>query len=198
MNISGNKYVECSYELYTSEGEGQELVEKTSDDSPLSYIHGMGMMLPCFEKNLFDKKVGDKFDFTLSPEEAYGDYKEDLCVDLPKSVFANEKGEFDDNVVFKGNMLPMMDSEGNRLQGLVMDITDDMVKMDFNHPMAGETLHFIGEILSVREATEEDINRFFNSSCGCGCDCSDEDHKGCGSGCGCSDDEDGCGCGCGC
>lgn len=193
MNISGNKYVECSYELYTSEENEQELVEKTSEDNPLSFIYGMGMMLPAFEKELFDKKAGDKFDFTLSVEEAYGEYKEELCINLPKSVFANEKGEFDDSMVFKGNILPMMDSEGNRLQGLVMDITDDTVKMDFNHPMAGETLHFIGEIMTVREATEDDINKFFNSSCNCGC--SNEENN---CGCGCSDEEDGCGCGCRC
>lgn len=196
MNISGNKYVECSYELYTSEGSEQELLEKTSADNPLSYIHGMGMMLPGFEKQLFDKKVGDKFDFVLKCEDAYGEYKEDLCIDLSKEMFLNEKKEFDENVIFKGNVLPMVDSEGNRLQGLVLDITDDTVTMDFNHPMAGEDLHFVGEVLAVREATEDDINRFFSSSCGCGCGCSEDGHSDHGCGCGCSDEEDSCGCGC--
>jgi FKBP-type peptidyl-prolyl cis-trans isomerase SlyD len=95
----------------------------------------------------------------------------------------------------------MMSTSGQKLNGLVLEITDDTVKMDFNHPLAGESLFFKGNILEVREATDVEIAATLSGGCGCG-------SGGCGSGdCGCEDElcEDascssegkgGCGCGC--
>ena len=83
----------------------------------------------------------------------------------------------------------MRDAEGNTLQGSVLEVRDDVVVMDFNHPLAGENLHFIGEIIEEREATAEEIEQFFgsHSGCGCGCSCESESSDGCscGSDCGC-------------
>ncbi|WP_329902980.1 FKBP-type peptidyl-prolyl cis-trans isomerase [Porphyromonas pogonae] len=187
MTISPNKYVACTYDLYVGSESERELMEQATSEKPLEYIHGMGMMLPAFEKNLFGLSAGDKFDFELSVEDAYGNRVEDAVVELPKDMFMNEKNEFDSSVVFEGNIVPMRDSEGNVLQGNVMEVREDVVVMDFNHPLAGETLHFIGEVKNVHEATAEEIEGFFGShGGGCGCGCGDEDSsdEGCGGGCG--------------
>lgn len=191
--VDRNMFVACSYELYAGKGEEKELVEKTQDNLPLEFICGMGMMLPAFEQNLTGLKVGDKFDFTLSAENAYGTFIEEAVLDLPKEIFENEDGVFDSTNVVVGNVLPMNDAEGHILRGTVLEIGKETVKMDFNHPLADQELHFIGEILEVREATAEDNSKFFNSSCGCGCD--DDD---CDCGCGGSDSSCSCGGGCGC
>lgn len=185
MKIAQNKYIALNYELYAGTEDERQLVEETSIDRPLTFIYGMGMMLPDFEKELFGKEAGESFDIVLSVEQAYGEVQQEAIVSLPKDVFKNEKGEFDESVVFVGNIVPMMDSEGNKLPGEVVEITEDSVTMDFNHPLAGETLHYIGKVLEVRDATEDDINQFFSSkSCGCGCGHGDdEDHGHAGGGC---------------
>jgi FKBP-type peptidyl-prolyl cis-trans isomerase SlyD len=71
--------------------------------------------------------------------------------------------------VKEGNILPMMDSDGNRLNGSVMEIKDDLVVLDFNHPLAGETLHFEGKVIDVHDPTEEEIASITSN----GCDCDD-------------------------
>ena len=93
-------------------------------------------------------------------------------------------------MVFEGNVVPLMDSEGNRLQAQVVSVTDSHVTVDLNHPLAGENLHFKGKVLEVREATEEELNALLGGGCGCGSGCSCDDEESCGSGSG------GCGCGC--
>ncbi|KGN76327.1 peptidylprolyl isomerase [Porphyromonas macacae] len=195
MTISPNKFVACTYELFV--GEEQELMERAPKEAPLKYIQGMNMMLPAFEKNLFGLSVGDKFDFVLPVVDAYGEVNEDAVIELPKEVFKNESGEFDSEIVAEGNMVPMRTADGQVLQGNVLEVKDDAVIMDFNHPLAGEDLHFVGEIVDVHEATAEEIQDFIGgSSCGCGCGCGDEEGSSCG--CGCGDENTGSCCGGGC
>lgn len=182
MTISSNKFIACTYNLYVG-GEERELMEQATAERPLEYLHGMGMMLPAFEKELTGLKVGDKFSFDIPNEEAYGDREEEAVIELPKNIFQNEAGEFDSTIVYEGNIIPMRDNEGNTLQGAVLAINEDTVTIDFNHPLAGEDLHFEGEVLTVRDANEADTARFFNSEGGCGCGCDDESESGCG---GCS------------
>jgi FKBP-type peptidyl-prolyl cis-trans isomerase SlyD len=109
-------------------------------------------------------------------------------------------GEIREDLLVPGNTIPMMNSMGGVIPGVVLEVTADSVKMDLNHRMAGKTLHFTGEVVSVREATEKELTEGLHGeyvhSCGCG---------GCGGhggGCGdcegghCSDGEGDCGCGC--
>lgn len=185
MSISANKFVTCSYDLYVG-GEEKELMEQATAEHPLQYIHGMGMMLPEFEKNLFGLSVGDKFDFELKCKDAYGERLDDAVLDLPKDIFKNEKGEFDSSIIYEGNVVPMRDAEGNSLRGSVVEVREDVVVMDFNHPLAGEDLHFEGEILEEHEATPEEIEQFFGNHSGCSCGCGDNDDDcSCDGGCGC-------------
>ena len=205
MKISPNKFVSLSYDLNVGEGDEKELMEKATPEQPLEFIFGTNSMLEAFEKNVDGLVQGDSFDFVLTPDQAYGEYDDDHLVDLPKNIFEVD-GKMDESVVFEGNTIPMMDSNGNRLNGSVVSVSDDVVKMVFNHPLAGETLHFTGNVLSVREASAEEIAALFapqGGGCGSGCGCgSSDDSEGCGSGCGCgsSDESEGssCGSGCGC
>jgi len=206
MKITANKSVSAEYELYVDgETEGElELMEKATAEQPLSFIYGVGMMLPKFEENLFGLSVGDKFEFTLTNEEAYGPYEDENVIELDRKIFEID-GKLDSEVVFEGNVVPLMDNEGHRINAQVIEVTDAYVKVDLNHPLAGETLHFKGSVLEVREATDEELNTLLGGGGGCGCG---SDGCGCGSGdsCGCGsdhdhDDEGGCGCGsgsCGC
>lgn len=180
MKISANKFVSVTYDLNVGEGDELELMERATPEVPLSFVFGTGMMLPAFEKALSGMQVGEAFDFRLTPENAYGEYNEEYLTELPKNIFEVD-GKFDSKMVKEGNTLPMMDTNGNRLNGSVLEVKEDVVVMDFNHPLAGETLHFTGEVIDVHEATAEEIAAM---SAGGGCSCGDD---------GCGDDCGGCG-----
>ncbi len=192
MAISPNKFVRVSYELYVGGENERELMEEATAERPLEFIFGMGMMLPDFEQQLFGLAVGDSFDFVLTSEQAYGERTEDAVQELPKSIFVNAQGEFDAEVVVEGATLPLQTHDGQVVQGSVLEITDEVVVMDFNHPLAGETLHFIGKVLDEHEATGAEIEQFFGGQGGCGGGCS------CGSGDGEEKEGGCCGGNCGC
>jgi FKBP-type peptidyl-prolyl cis-trans isomerase SlyD len=106
-------------------------------------------------------------------------------------------GNFDDELIKEGNTVPMMSSNGQRLNGLVLEVNEDNVKMDFNHPLAGEDLYFAGKVLEVREASDEEVAQILSGGGGCGCGSGGS----CGSGCdddSCDTGHSGGGCGCGC
>ena len=192
MKITNNAVVNAEYELYVDGDNGEpELMEKATAEQPLNFIYGVGMMLPKFEQNLDGLETGDPFDFTISNEEAYGPYDDEAVIELERAVFEID-GKLDEEMVFEGNVVPLMDSEGNRLQAQVVSVTDSHVTVDLNHPLAGENLHFKGKVLEVREATEEELNALLGGGCGCGSGCSCDDEESCGSGSG----SGGCGCGC--
>ena len=185
MKIGENEktFVALSYEL-TVDG---EVVEKVTAESPLQFIYGAGFLLPKFEAHLKGLSKGDEFAFHLDTEDAYGPVISEAVVDLPKEVFMVD-GKIEDGLLEIGNQLPMSDNQGNRLVGVVKAVKDDVVTMDFNHPMAGKSLDFKGKVVEVRETTPADLAPM-NGGCSCGDGCGD----GCGSGCG--DSHDG-GCSC--
>lgn len=183
MRITANKFVSVTYDLSVGEDNELELMERATPEVPLSFIFGTGMMLPAFEDALKGLEAGETFTFSISPENGYGEYNEDHLVELPKHIFEVE-GKFDSEMVKEGNTLPMMDTNGNRLNGSVMEVKEDVVLMDFNHPLAGETLHFSGEILDVHDPTTEEIAAM-SSGEGCNCGCDDDcNNGGCNGGCG--------------
>ncbi|WP_286861240.1 FKBP-type peptidyl-prolyl cis-trans isomerase [Proteiniphilum sp. UBA5510] len=196
MKISENKYVTLTYDLNVGDGDERELMEQATVEQPLEFIFGTNSMLEAFERGIEGLSEGDSFSFKLRPEEAYGDYDDAKVVELSKNIF-EINGKIDDEVIFEGNSVPMMDSSGNRLMGSVVSIGDDAVVMDFNHPLAGETMHFDGMVRNVREASAEEIAALFSGGCGgCGCSCGEDDGN-CGSG-SCGEDDGNCssgGCG---
>ena len=97
---------------------------------------------------------------------AYGEKREEMIINVPIAVFEAD-GKIDENICRVGNEVPMMDSEGNPLNGIINEITDTYVKMDFNHPMAGLDLFFSGRVLEVRDAAEHELVSMTNSCSGC-------------------------------
>lgn len=181
MKISANKYVSLVYDLNVGEGDERELMESATNENPLEFIFGTNSMLEAFEEQLEGLSEGDRFSFSLNPEQAYGDYDENKIIELPINIFEVD-GKVDNEMLVEGNTLPMMDTAGNRLMGSVVSVDDNSVTMDFNHPLAGETMHFEGSVVGVREASAEEIAALFSSG-GCGCGCGDDEHDhGCGSG----------------
>ena len=185
-----------SYTLYTVDGENREKIEEAPTTKPFEFISGFGVTLDEFEKNIVELEPGAQFDFELTKEQAYGDYEEERVLDLDRSIF-QINGHFDHENIFVDTIVPLQKEEGNRHYGRVMDITDDKVKMDLNHPLAGKTLNFKGRVLEKREASNQEIQNlvnFLSGEGGCGCGCGD-----CGGGCGdheCDGHHDhGCGCG---
>ena len=169
MQISNNKVVSLTYELRLDNEEGK-VVEVVKDESPLTFLFGVGNLLPTFESNLNGLTAGDSFNFTLNSEEAYGSPTDDKIVKVPKEVFVVD-GKIDEDLLQIGNSIPMMDRDGNRLSGQVKSVEDDAVLMDFNHPLAGNTLHFNGRISDIREATAEELEHgHIHAAGGCGCD----------------------------
>lgn len=157
MVIEKQKVVSVTYQLNVNETDG-EVVETVNKDKPLTFLYGAGNMLEKFEENIQGLQQGDQFDFKIPSEEAYGQASEDAIVDLPLNVFEIE-GEIDYDLLKVGNYIPMQDQQGNRLDGIVLEVGDEKVKMDFNHPLAGDDLFFKGEVLEVRDAAQDEIDQ---------------------------------------
>ncbi len=194
MKIGQNKVVEFCYEL---EVDGN-VVDHTTEERPLDYIHGTGSLLPKLEAHIEGMEPGAEFDVTLSPADGYGEVDPARIIDLPKAAF-EVNGEVREDLLVPGNTIPMMNSMGGVIPGVVLEVSADTVKMDLNHRMAGKTLHFTGKVLTVREATEKELTEGLHGeyvhTCGCGgCHGHDGDCGGCEGG-HCSEEGD-CGCGC--
>lgn len=198
MKAAQDKVVAVSYEL---EVEGK-IADKAGSEKPLEYIHGTGMLLPKFEAAVEGKEPGETFDFVLSPEEGYGEYNPNYKFDIPKSSFEVE-GILREDLLRIGNIIPMLNGEGQVIQGTIAAIKEETVTMDFNHPMAGKTLHFTGKVEAVRDATKAELEGGLHGEYlpqeGCGHKCH---HHGEGEGCchgegkGCCHEEgEGCNCG---
>lgn len=152
MTIDNNQVVALSYTLNTIEENGEKvLVEETTSENPLTFLYGVGMMIPKFENEIKGLTVGDKKSFTISPSEAYGERQDDAIAQLPVDMFQ------DSGMPPVGAILPLSDNQGNNFQAVVVEVTPEVVVADLNHPMAGKTLNFDVEILSNRPATEEEL-----------------------------------------
>ena len=162
METVENKYITLAYKLYTIENGEKEFTE----EAPAEQVK--------------DLNKGDKFDFTIKAEEAYGEYDEEHVIDLPKNIFEIE-GKFDSERVVEGAVIPLMTSEGQRINGSVVEVKDDVVVMDMNHPLAGCDLNFVGEITENRPATNDELSEMARMMSGGGCS------GGCGGGCNCGD-----------
>lgn len=153
MKIEPQHVVSLTYDLYVNNEQGaEELVESATQEQPLTFLFGVGQMLPKFEENLSALSAGDDYDFKLTAADAYGEYDEEAVTNLPKQMFEGQE------IPPIGAVLPLQDNNGNRFQGQIVSIAEDAVIVDLNHPMAGQDLHFKGNILNVRPATEEELS----------------------------------------
>ena len=186
-----HKYVTVSYELYSDNAKGiHELIEKAPVEHPFQFVSGMGMTLELFEEKILACAAGESFDFVLSVDEAYGPYMKEHVLELDKEMFMID-GRIDTSIIYAGNVIPLVNADGNRFQGLILEVKEDKVVVDLNHPLAGRELHFKGDVVVSREATPEEIKSVINmmsgeggcggcgcDSCGSDCGCGDHDHEG--------------------
>ena len=178
MKIENNKFASLVYTLHEGSSDGR-VIETVEESAPLSFVFGAGRLLPAFEENLEGLEEGAVFDFSLAAADAYGEAREEMIISLPRNIFEDE-GVLRSEICYVGNSVPMMDSQGNRMNGVVVEIGDAFVKMDFNHPLAGTDLHFTGKVVDVREATPEEL---MGPSSG-GCSSCGSKSSGCGGSCG--------------
>ena len=155
MKVGKDKVVTLTYELRLHNEEGEE-IQKVDENRPFVHLFGAGSLLPSFENNLNGLTPGDEFGFHLAAEEAYGDMSDEAIVELDKAIFEID-GKIDEEFIAVGKMVAMQDENGRPLEGTVLDIKDKSIIMDFNHPLAGESLYFSGKIIEVREALEEEL-----------------------------------------
>lgn len=143
--------VTLTYKLHTVEDGEKTFVEEAGRDNPLDFLYGVGMMLPKFEENIAGLAPGDTTDFELAAADAYGEVNEEAFAPLPIEMF-QESG-----MPSIGQVLPLQDNQGNQFRGKVIEVSPEVVVVDLNHPMAGQNLHFAIEVLSVRQATPEEL-----------------------------------------
>jgi len=159
MKIEENRVVGITYELKVSKSGDDSApfsAEVRDKDDPFYFLYGSSGLPEKFEKLLLDKNEGDKFNFTLEMDEAYGEADDEMIMALPKDQFTSERG-FDPDMLEEGNFLPLMDEDGYSMQAkVVKDMGNDLL-LDFNHPLVGFNLHFDGEVIEVREASEVEI-----------------------------------------
>ena len=156
MTIDQNTVVTLHYKLQEDDANG-ELIEDTHGNDPLTFLFGVGQMIPEFEANLEGKSAGDHFAFGIPHTEAYGPYEDDSVSAHPLEIFTHER-EVDHEMLQPGRMIPLRDEEGNLMYGTVTEVRESDVLMDFNHPMAGIDLYFSGHVESVRVATPEEMD----------------------------------------
>jgi FKBP-type peptidyl-prolyl cis-trans isomerase SlyD len=197
MDNKQNKYISVSYQLYSIDKDGtRHLEEQTQQGNPFIFISGFGVSLDGFEERLLPLEAGQKFDFTLKPEEAFGPYDEEGVHKMKREMFTIN-GHFDHENIFPGAIITLLDEDERRFMASVQEVSEDGVTIDTNHPLAGQTLQFVGIVLENRVATNDEIQHMLShlSHEGCGCDdceggCGHHEHGGCS-----HHEHEGCGCG---
>jgi FKBP-type peptidyl-prolyl cis-trans isomerase SlyD len=156
MKIEKNVVVDLDYTLRKDNQEGT-VIEATKDSKPLVFIFGIGMMIPAFEENLEGKTTGDLVNFGIQAENAYGTHDAEAIMDVPIKYFEID-GKIEREKLVEGMPVNMQDTEGRMYTGVIQNQGIETITVDFNHPMAGQDLHFSVKINSVREATESELD----------------------------------------
>lgn len=150
-----HKVISVSYNLHKNTADG-EMIESTEGKAPLTFLSGVGQMIPDFETNIISLNQGDDFSFGIKAENAYGTRTEEAIMELPQDIFMQDGKMVEE--VQPGNMVPLQDQNGNVVPAVVVKINDTTVTMDLNHPLADQDLHFTGTVVEMREATEDEIS----------------------------------------
>lgn len=148
MKIEQNTVVELDYKLMDLDN---QIWESSAEGGPWVYLHGHGELMPALEKELVGKGIGQKLKMELQPEDAYGQYEDDLCTQVPKEAFAQVEN------LTEGMRLAAEGQDGVHAV-TVKNITDEFVTIDANHPLAGQAVKVEVKVLSVRAASEEEIS----------------------------------------
>jgi FKBP-type peptidyl-prolyl cis-trans isomerase SlyD len=150
LAIQPNTHVTLEYEL---RGEDDELLDASGepDGEPIRYVHGYGMLVPGLEAALAGMHVGDEREVVVPVEAAYGEYDEDLVLQIPRA-------ELPDPInVQVGDEFTAESPDGDEVDFVVQSIEGNTVTVDANHPLAGMTLKYLVKVREVREATQAEV-----------------------------------------
>ena len=148
MQIANDRAVLIHYKVSNS---GGEVVDSSEGEEPLAYIQGQGDIVPGLEQALLGKTAGDRVKITVSPAQGYGEWDEDKVQTVPRAAF-EDGGEIEPGMRFQAQ-----GDDGEDVIVTVTRVSNDEITIDANHPLAGQTLDFDVEIVSVRECTEEEL-----------------------------------------
>ena len=149
MNIKDKVYVAFDYKLTLDSGEE---VDSSPEGQPLAFITGSSQIIPGLEKAMMGMSVGDNLKISIEPEDAYGQIKQELFKDVPKKHFPSD-------VELKPGMIFQTNGPQGTITCNLKEIKDEhTVIVDFNHPLAGERLHFDVNIVTVREPTAKELS----------------------------------------
>ncbi len=170
MKIEKNTVASLAYQLTIEDG---VVVDQSTVDAPLDYLHGHNNLITGLERELEGKVAGDKFTVTISPEDAYGEHNEDLVQRVPADVFQGVD-ELEVGMRF------LADTDQGPIPVEITEVDGDEVVVDGNHMLAGQSLTFTVEVVAVRAATEDEIaHGHIHQAGGCGHDHDhDHDHEG--------------------
>lgn len=146
MEIASNRVASIHYTLTNDEG---QVIDRSPEDQPLSYLHGAGNIVPGLERALEGKSAGDTFNVDVTPEEGYGQRNDGLIQTVPREAFQGVDS-INPGMQFRAQ------TDNGPLVVTVVEVDDAQVKIDGNHPLAGQTLHFAIEVANVREASEQE------------------------------------------
>lgn len=147
MKVAENAVVVIDYTLKDNSG---EVIDSSEGAGPLAYLHGFGNIINGLEDALLGKEAGEQVQATIAPENAYGERHEDMQQDVPKELFGGV-----DNI--EVGMQFQSETDDGPVMVTVVAITDEMVTVDGNHPLAGVELNFDVTIREVREASDEEL-----------------------------------------
>lgn len=185
MENNIHRLIVVDYELYSVENGKETFIEKTEGQKPMQFYTGCEMTIPAFEEEIVRFETDSDFAFSLEKARAYGEYDPKSVLALDKTTFIRD-GVFDEETICKDAVIPLQNQEGQRFLGKVLNIGDEKVTIDLNHPLAGKDLRFKGHVLQNREASEEEVRDFFeqmnqhhcSGGCGgCGGDCGEHKHE---------------------
>jgi FKBP-type peptidyl-prolyl cis-trans isomerase SlyD len=128
-----------------------EVIDSSDGQEPLEFLTGYGNIIPGLEREMMGMKVGDSKDVVVAATEGYGEYDAEAFIDVPRGEFPK------DMPVEEGLELSVRDDEGNARYARVESVEAETVRLNFNHPLAGDELHFNVKIVSLREPTSEEL-----------------------------------------
>jgi len=157
LNIAPGMVAAISMEIKGKAVDGTEKVfQKRNDDRPFYFLVGQVDMLPRLEDALLGLSAGDPFDLNLTMDQAYGPHLPEKIAELPRDMFLLPDGRFDDRHVAPGKILNLEDEHSRTHRAEVISVGEQSVRMDFNHPFAGYSLHCTGVVVAVRAATTDE------------------------------------------
>jgi len=148
MQISKHKAVAIEYTLTNDAG---EVLDSSEGQDPLTYLHGVGNLIPGLEEALEGKTSGAELKVTITPDKAYGERIDQLVQKVPRD-------RFEDSDSLQIGMHFHASHDQGETMVTITELTDEEVTVDGNHPLAGQTLHFDVKVADVRDATEEEID----------------------------------------